>query len=214
MISNKQIIDYLTSKTVNASFIDKLKIKYRPLFCPFDMLLSYVEDKSSVFDIGCGSGQFCSLVARFTDAKKIEGIEINETLVKNAREVTREFQQKKEIAFSVFDGKTLPQSMKNYELVYLIDVIHHIPQYQQESFIEEIFSKMAKGTTLIFKDVDAAHPFVFFNKIHDIIFSGEIGREIQFQFAKHLLKNAGFTIKESFRKTVFVFPYYFIICQK
>lgn len=58
MISQTSILKYLKTKSNNLGFIDKLKVVYRPLICPFDKLLNYIENNDSVFDIGCGSGQF------------------------------------------------------------------------------------------------------------------------------------------------------------
>ncbi len=214
MIKNSEIINYLTSRTTNAGFIDKLKIKYRPIICPFDRLIALVGNKKSMFDIGCGSGQFCSLIANYTSVTKIKGVEINERLVNNAKEINADFKGKKELTFSVFDGKTLPEDMKDYEIIYLIDVIHHVPKDQQVDFIKEIYNKMNTGTTLVFKDINASHPFVIFNKIHDLVFAGEIGHELTYNKVIDLLLSIGFTIEENFKQTTFVYPHYFIICKK
>lgn len=213
MITNKEIIKFLTSTTINASFVDKLKIKYRPIICPFNTLLNYANQNTSVFDIGCGSGQFCALVAKFTPVKKIMGIEIFQRLIDNARIVNKQFATK-ELKFEVFDGKTLPENINEYDLVYMIDVYHHIPKDYQTQFMKNVYDKMKVGSTLIFKDIDAGHPFVYFNKLHDIVFAGEIGNEMSSTAAKKLLSACGFKIVEEYKKTSFVYPHYFTICQK
>lgn len=213
-MDNSEIIKFLTSKTTNAGFVDRLKIKYRPIICPFNDLIDFAKDKKSVFDIGCGSGQFCALLAKYTDVEKIMGIEINERLVKNANEVNEEFRSNKAIKFEVFDGKIIPNEIKDYDLVYMIDVFHHIPPAQQISFMEQLFSKMRSGAILVFKDIDAGTPLVLFNKMHDMVFAGEIGKEISFKGAKQMLGKAGFGLNNCFKKTVFVYAHYFIICEK
>lgn len=213
-MDNSEIIKFLTSKTTNAGFVDKLKIKYRPIICPFNDLIDFAKDKKTVFDIGCGSGQFCALIAKYTDVEKIMGIEINERLVNNANEVNEEFRSNKSIKFEVFDGKKIPDEIGEYDLVYMIDVFHHIPPRQQMAFMEQLFVKMKKGAQLIFKDIDAGSPLVFCNKMHDMVFAGEIGKEISFDKAKSMLSSAGFVINNSFKKTVFVYAHYFVICEK
>lgn len=213
-MTNSDIIKFLTAKTTNAGFVDRLKIKYRPIICPFIDLIDFAKDKKSVFDIGCGSGQFCALIAKYTNVEKIMGIEINERLVNNANEVNEEFRDKKEIKFSVFDGKIIPDEIKDYDLVYMIDVFHHIPPAQQVSFMQQLQQKMKPGAVLIFKDIDAGSPLVLCNKMHDMVFAGEIGKEISFKKAKDMLSGAGFKITNSFKKTVFVYAHYFVICQK
>lgn len=214
MIKNAEIIKFLTSTTINAGFVDKLKIKYRPIICPFNDLLNYANFVESVFDIGCGSGQFVALLAKYTSVKKIKGIEINERLVNNAQQVNQPFLKHKEIQFAVFDGKEIPNDISDYDLVYLIDVYHHIPTNIQEQFIKQLYTKMKKGARLMFKDIDAASPLVLCNKLHDLVFAKEIGNEISFVKAKNLLKETGFNIVEEYKKTVFVYPHYFILAEK
>ena len=214
MISNKEIISYLSSKETKAGFVDKLKIRYRPLICPFDRLLSYAANKNSAFDIGCGSGQFASLLAKFTSIKSIEGVEISQKLVTNANELSKEFENKKSLSFSIFDGKNLPESVSKAEIVYLIDVIHHVPKLQQFDFLKEIFNKMNKDAVLIFKDINASSLFVPVNKAHDLIFAGEIGNELGFKKAESWVKQIGFEIVEGFTQQVFLYPHYFLICKK
>lgn len=214
MVSNKELINFLEKTSINSGFIDKLKIKYRPVICPFDDLLKYISDKESLFDVGCGSGQFCLVAANFTGVKKLMGIEISETLIKNAASLSEKYGNKKEFIFKTFDGVNFPDAMADYELVFLIDVLHHVPKDQQVSFLQSIYNKMKPGAQLIFKDINAASPFVYCNKMHDIVFAGEIGNEISNNEAKEILTNIGFKIKENFTKRVFVYPHYFVIAEK
>lgn len=214
MIQQSEILNYLKAKSLNLSFIDKLKVTYRPLICPFDLLLQYVGKNEFVFDIGCGSGQFCALIAKFTAATTIHGIEISETLVSNAKVINQEFKNVKKITFEVFDGSTIPNEIEKYPVIYMIDVLHHVPKNKQIIFFNEIYSKMAVGSKLILKDIDAGHPFVYFNKIHDLIFSKEIGNELTSQFAKKTAESIGFKTIEKFNKTTFIYPHYFLILEK
>ncbi|MDI9339472.1 MAG: class I SAM-dependent methyltransferase [Sediminibacterium sp.] len=213
-MTNSEIIKFLTSTTVNAGFVDKLKIKYRPVICPFDDLMAYAKDTKSVFDVGCGSGQFCALVANFTGVNTIKGIEINERLVNNANQVNQRFSGTKNIKFAVFDGNTIPDDIVEYDLIYMIDVYHHIPQSVQKPFMKQLFDKMKPGARLMFKDIDAGSPLVICNKLHDLVFAKEIGKEISFKAAKSLLTEVGFKIVEEYKKTVFVYPHYFILAVK
>ena len=212
-MTNIEIVKFLSSKTTNASFVDKLKIRYRPLICPFIDLINFSKDKQSVFDIGCGSGQFCSLIANYTNVKKIMGIEISQKLVDNAKEVNANVKSA-DIYFEYFDGINLPSRISEYQIVYMIDVFHHIPPSQQFQFLQELYKKMEVNSILVFKDINAANPFVLFNKLHDIIFSGEVGKEISHKKAIGLLHKVGFKIKSNYKKTTFVYPHYFVICEK
>ena len=197
-----------------SSFVEKLKIKYRPVICPFDTLLSYADGKKSVFDIGCGSGQFCALVAKNTAVERIMGIEINARLVENANRLSRSFRNLKTLIFRFFDGRIIPEEISEYEIVYMIDVFHHIPPGQQLAFMEQLHRKMKPGAILVFKDINAGNPLVLFNKIHDLVFSGESGNEISKNHALKLLVHIGFVIEKTLVKTLFFYPHYFIVCRK
>lgn len=214
LIIQSDILKYLKTKSANLSFIDKLKVVYRPLICPFDDLLNYIEKEDSVFDIGCGSGQFCALVAKFTPADEIYGIEISETLVQNARIVNQEFKDEKNIQFETFNGSKIPSLIQNYSKIYLIDVLHHVPKENQLEFLKEIYSKMSVGNRLILKDIDASSLFVYCNKIHDLLFSSEIGNEMQATYTKKVVEEIGFKVLESYTKRMFVYPHYFLILEK
>lgn len=214
LINQSTILKYLKTKSTDLSFIDKLKVVYRPLICPFDDLLNYIENDDSVFDIGCGSGQFCALVAKFTPANEIYGIEISETLVQNARIVNQEFNGKKNIQFETFNGSEIPSLIQNYSKIYLIDVLHHVPKENQLEFLREIYSKMSIGSRLILKDIDASSLLLYFNKMHDLVFSREIGNEMKANFAKKVVEEIGFKVLESYTKRMFVYPHYFLILEK
>lgn len=212
--TNSDIVAFLSSTTANATFLQKLKIKYRPFVCPFDELLSYASQKDKVYDIGCGSGQFAALVANFTNVKTIKGIEVDKHLVSNAAEINKRFSKSKDISFSYFSGSTIPKDIAKYDLIYMIDVYHHIPVNVREKFIKQVYERMKPGARLMFKDIDAGSPFIPFNKLHDLVFAQELPHEISFYSALQLLTSLGFNIVEARKKRVFVYPHYFILAQK
>lgn len=212
-LNNSEIIKFLSSQTSNASFIDSLKIKYRPYVCPFNELISYAQKEQSIFDIGCGSGQFLSLLAQYTKVSKLRGIEIDSGLIANARQINKDFKNK-EISFRIFNGIKIPDEIKEYDLIYMIDVYHHIPVKIREDFIKQVFLKMRPGSKLLFKDIDAASPFLPFNKLHDLVFAKEYSHEISFSKAVKLIESLGFEIKEARTKQVLLYPHYFILAKK
>lgn len=214
ILTTQQLIDYFKSQHVNAGFIDKLKILYRPFICPFGKLLSYIDKDDKVFDVGCGSGQFALLVAHFTEAKSIAGVEINERLINNANQLLNQYAHKVELSFSVYDGKSFPKTLNASNKVFIIDVFHHVPPALQKDFLQTLYKNMSQGSILIFKDINRASPFVFFNKIHDLIFASEIGNEISLSQAKKNMQEIGFKIQHTEKERLFVYPHYTIIAIK
>jgi 2-polyprenyl-3-methyl-5-hydroxy-6-metoxy-1,4-benzoquinol methylase len=213
MGSNKYLT-YLSDKAKDESFVDRLKIKFRPLIFPMEALLSNLDETDSFFDIGCGSGQFALLVHHFKNVQQISGIEIKEELVKNANALFSKHAPKADAKFVKYDGIHFPETIKNYNKVFLNDVLHHVPKKAQTDFLEKIYDSISDETVFVLKDIDAASPLVYFNKIHDMVFSREIGRELTCEAAKKTLETIGFTILAVEKKRIAVYPHYTIICKK
>ena len=210
----KSLVKFLKSKEPNAKFVDKLKIIYRPYICPFDELLTEIAPGKSVFDVGCGSGQFALLVAEFCAPKKLKGIEISETLISNAKTLLKPYSSNIEISFEKYNGDDIPDDIASYDYVTMIDVAHHIPKKFQVDFFHQLYAKMGKGSVLIFKDINAASPFVYANKMHDMVFAGEIGNEKSLNTTLELFKKIGFSVERHSKKLMFCYPHFTIIAKK
>ena len=212
-LKNKKIIDYLRSNYKATGFLDSLKIKYRSLICPFVPLIKLVNDNDKVGDIGCGSGQFLLLVNEFAKPSFVYGIEINQRLVDNAKNLFSNLPNKN-FNFSEYNGKNFPAELGDMDIIFLVDVLHHVPKKNQENFIMDLISAMKLGAKLILKDINANSPLVYFNKLHDLIFAREIGNEMSIDNAILLLKKNGLKIIEQEKRIMYVYPHYTIVAQK
>lgn len=212
-MNKHELVSFLKSKHVDASLVDRFKIAYRPMICPLDDLLKLIEPHSKVFDIGCGSGQFCLLVAGFTHAAAIGGIEITASLIKNARQLLDEYSTKTDIYFETYDGSHIPDLIANYDLVFMIDVVHHIPRNKMRSFFEQLGWKMAKNARLVVKDIDASSFWVFANKLHDMIISGEKSDEWKAAELQGLLERVGFKTVLFNKRRVLWYPHFTLVLQ-
>jgi 2-polyprenyl-3-methyl-5-hydroxy-6-metoxy-1,4-benzoquinol methylase len=211
--ATKQLVSFLRDQQVDSGFMNRLKVAYRPYICPFDDLLKLIDDKDTVFDIGCGSGQFATLLAEFTGVKKIGGVEISPELIKNARHLLQPYSGKVACNFSVYDGTDIPD-LSGYSVIVLIDVLHHVPPASQHNFLKTIYANMKAGTRLIIKDIEGASSLVLFNKLHDRIFAGEVGNEMKSAELKSILENLGFSVKSVSRKNMYVYPHYTLLATK
>lgn len=214
-VSQRKILEFFRRRGRRSGFIDRLKIRYRPYICPFDQLLEYAVGHEAVFDIGCGSGQLCLLLAEFSQARRIHGIEIDERLIRNARaEVGEVDARSQRIAFTLFDGATIPEMVKDFDLVFMVDVLHHVPKESQEQFLKHLFERMGAGTRLVLKDIDASSPFVRANRLHDRFLSGAVGHEWTFARARDYCDSLGFVVEESRLQRTAFYPHYFLRLRK
>lgn len=211
-VTNPAIIRFLKAKFPGAGFIDGLKIKYRSLICPFISLIEMVKPGDKVGDVGCGSGQFLLLLSEFAQPAELFGIEISERLVNNAQRLFSSIPAPHH--FERFDGAVFPDKMGEMDIIFLIDVFHHVPKPSQEKFMHDLIAKMKPGARLVLKDINAASPLVLCNKMHDLVFAGEIGNEMSFDKAKKMLSANGLTITQQEKRTMYVYPHYTIVATK
>lgn len=213
-IKNSELASFLTqNQPIKIGLIDKLKISYRPYICPFNDLLTLIPKNSNVFDIGCGSGMFLSLVNQYRNPKQVFGIEISEKLIDNANQLFKNNSNIKN-TFKVYNGQDIPDEINEYNYIFLIDVLHHVPQQKQLLFLKEIATKMALDSKLVIKDINRKNPFFIWNKIHDFVFSGEIGTEPNPKKLIILLENLGYEIEVEEYKMMFLYPHFTLVCKK
>jgi len=212
-LTNRAIIRFLKGIYKKTGFIDGLKIKYRSLICPFISLIQKVKPGERVGDVGCGSGQFLLLLKKFAQPGYVYGIEISKRLIDNANDLFGRLPGN-DYLFSEYDGRNFPAELGSMDIIFLIDVLHHVPAKSQESFVKELIQTMKPGARLILKDINRASPFVYFNKLHDLLFAREIGHEISFAKAVGLLTKNGLSITEQEKRVMYVYPHYTIVAQK
>ncbi len=212
-INNKDLLKYLKSLDFDSGFLDRLKVYYRPLVCPFSELINLIKPGEKVGDIGCGSGQFCLLLAHFANPSFIYGIEINERLINNANALFSKY-AKINYGFEQFDGEHFPEMISDLDVLFLNDVLHHVPKQVQHNFINNLVKKMKHGARLIVKDINGGSLFVYFNKMHDLVFAGEIGNELSPSKVQEWLISNNLTITEFSKKQMYVYPHYTIVAAK
>lgn len=81
---------------------------------------SQISNQSSVLDIGCGTGNYAALLQTISHAH-IYGIEQSEGMLTKAR------QKNPHLVIEQGDAEQLPFASNTFDLVYMTDVIHHIP---------------------------------------------------------------------------------------
>ncbi|MFZ6050864.1 class I SAM-dependent methyltransferase [Halocola ammonii] len=213
-IENRQLISFLKNQQPSdAGFLDKLKIAYRPVICPFDDLLELIPEQSSVYDIGCGSGMFLSLVNEFRNPSKLGGVEISEELIRNANALL-ENESALPIDLRVFDGSEIPEVIFDFDFVVMIDVFHHIPRKNQLQFLEQLVGKMRSGATLIFKDIEGSSFLSFWNKFHDLLLAGEAGNEPRSTELVRFLNQLPLTLEHHSERRMWLYPHFTLVLKK
>ncbi len=145
---------------------------WRPYICPFESLLTFVPPGSRVMDIGCGSGLFLALLHRFDYGIRgygfdtsIHAIQCAQTMANRHASGSLQFER---------IGKDAPWPDGKFDVVSLIDVLHHIPRAHQQSAFQNAAMRVDAGGMLLYKDMSDATWFAAAgNRLHDLVVARE-----------------------------------------
>jgi 2-polyprenyl-3-methyl-5-hydroxy-6-metoxy-1,4-benzoquinol methylase len=169
-------VDELTSLAkrlyVEGPYLMRKMVHYRTHICPFERLLPHVEPRASVLDVGCGAGLFLALLAGALIEVTGIGFDSSRSAVDVALRMRREVKSLglgADLNFVVLDVAA-PWPAGLFDVVSLVDVMHHVPPGRQKSVLERAASKVKPGGTLLYKDM-ADHPALHaaMNRIHDLL---------------------------------------------
>jgi len=194
------------------SFLDQIKIKFRHLILPQDVLIRIAESHQSILDIGCGLGVFLTTLSG--QKKTLRGVEISDETVQKAKGI---LVQKgiKDVEIFHFNGDpTTISDWADYDVIFLNDVLHHIPSMDQVGFLRKIHHKMRKGAQFVLKDIDAESPLVYFNKLHDLILNRQYPHEMSKKDCYQVCQTLGFQINESLSIRKLVYPHFILVMTK
>jgi 2-polyprenyl-3-methyl-5-hydroxy-6-metoxy-1,4-benzoquinol methylase len=149
---------------------------WRIAICPFDRIVGHVGEGASVLDAGCGSGVFLGFLAGTVKGLKGVGFDASPMAIETARrmaERARELGLEAELRFERRDaGAEWPEG--TYDVVSLVDVLHHVKPERQRAVIEKAAGRAKAGGMLLYKDM-AERPLwcAWLNRLHDLVVARE-----------------------------------------
>jgi len=129
----------------------RLLSSLRTYICPMQPLITQVPRDATIFDIGCGSGLFLSLLLARGQSIKGIGCEPNRQAIASAQKASKRLLDRvdrEQNPMTVdFIESTTPQDwpQDTFSVVSLIDVMHHIPPQQQQAFFEAAVRRVRRG---------------------------------------------------------------------
>jgi len=147
--------------------------------CPFEKLTAQVKEGATVLDIGCGRGLFLALLAGAGRRIRGVGVDMSEHAVSTARIMAQLIREKKlgEIQIHCANHESLPEGL--FDVVSVIDVLHHVPVSQQRAFLTAAANCVAPGGLLLYKDMVLTPSWrVLANRFHDFLVAREIIHEM------------------------------------
>ena len=109
-----------------------------------------LQNKSlSILEIGFGKGHFLNFLKNI-GYKNVDGVEIDRSLY--------EYTSKRKLGFRLFNMDAinfLKKNQKKYDLIFVIDVLEHIPVNNLSTFLRFLGKNLSKGGTCIIRTVNA-----------------------------------------------------------
>jgi len=143
---------------------------YRPYICPFEELIREVPSGSTILDIGCGGGLFLGL----TDAVGLEprgiGFDVSAPVIQLAQNMAASRRRRGgHLEFEKLDSDA-QWPAGHFDVVAMIDVMHHVPPSAQQDVIRRACRKVKPGGVFLYKDmVEQPRWRAFANRMHDLV---------------------------------------------
>jgi 2-polyprenyl-3-methyl-5-hydroxy-6-metoxy-1,4-benzoquinol methylase len=146
----------------------KYKQGYRPYICPFHLLVDYVPRGASVLDVGCGAGLFILLLAKLGRIRSAVGFDADDAAIRAARHAAGKLPDRSAIYFERRSAHD-PWPEGRFDVVSIIDVMHHVPPQKQPELIATASEHLNPGGLLLYKDM-ASRPLwrAWANRLHDL----------------------------------------------
>lgn len=146
---------------------------WRPFICPVDDVLRWVPKQATVFDIGCGAGLLPGLLVLRGHRASITGVDASPSAIALARDIAERFDGEPSLTFHV-TATTVEWPAGPFDVVMMVDVLHHIPPAVQQSFVSDALARVAPGGRFVYKDM-ARRPLFHAaaNRLHDLVIARE-----------------------------------------
>ena len=151
-----------------------------------------VKEKS-ILEIGCGTGE----LLKFMSPKKYLGIDISGDYLKKAETTFGN----KNIKFQKADALNLPKINRKFDLVLLVNFIHHLNDKELEKVLKKIKKNINYNKFILIDSRPSAGPFT------RLLEDGDLGEYFRSLEEIKRLTSKYFQVKESFYLKKFYWPY-------
>ena len=117
-----------------------------------DAIGRHLPPAGPVLDVGCGFGLFSLYYAQVFPRLTLRGLDLNPRRIAMAQRAAGRLGLRN-VAYEVADAVAY-RADGVYAGIYMLDIIHHIPEEAVRSLLEQLFKGLSPGGRLIVKDVD------------------------------------------------------------
>jgi len=180
----------------NVPTVYRLLQGYRPLICPFGELIQAIPSGVRILDIGCGGGVFLGLLAHFGKITHGTGLDTNVKAIEMANIMRETCSGKDRLKFKQLDLEQYwPTEI--FDVVSIIDVIHHVPPEKQTDVIRKAMACVSRGGTFVYKDITEKPMWrLWASRIHDLILAHQYISVLSFKTLVETAQDCGFSLSD------------------
>lgn len=181
-------------------FLLRRMLQLRSYICPFERLLAHVPNHASVLDVGCGGGLFLGFLAVAGKCVRGTGFDCSRPAIACARDMADRVhgqQRGSHLSFELIEsGGLWPDAQ--YDVVSVIDVMHHVPPSQQRSFFDLAANHTAPGGLLLYKDM-CRSPWwrAQANRLHDLLLARQWIHYVRVATLEHWAMENGLVLEHA-----------------
>jgi 2-polyprenyl-3-methyl-5-hydroxy-6-metoxy-1,4-benzoquinol methylase len=178
----------------------RMMIYGRPYICPFEALIAHIPKEATVLDVGCGDGLFLNTLSHIKKISSGIGFDTNSAAIASAQLANRNILNRSKLNFIEWSiEQPWPEGL--FDVVSMIDVLHHIPPPDKKNAIQKAVAHVKPGGVLLFKDLGHKPKWrAHFNSLHDVLLTGELVTYTQLDIVVSWVEAAG--LREIKRRTI------------
>jgi 2-polyprenyl-3-methyl-5-hydroxy-6-metoxy-1,4-benzoquinol methylase len=173
VLSSHEMRALLRSIYRDASMLTRELVAWRHVICPYEPITRWVPPAAHVLDFGCGAGALLALLSERRQIASGTGCDVSGGGIAAAKAAQTRLAHDVLDFRHIADFEDIPAD--KFEVVVMIDVLHHIPPIRQKDAIYAAARRVAPGGRLIYKDM-TRHPFWrrWANTTHDLLLSRQL----------------------------------------
>jgi 2-polyprenyl-3-methyl-5-hydroxy-6-metoxy-1,4-benzoquinol methylase len=197
---------------------DRALVRLRPYICPFAPIVEWVPLGSSVLDIGCGGGLWLLTLAESGKMDKGIGFDINPHAIEKGAKAAESYFQSGGAADIIFQYAASIAEWpvaQQFDVVSLIDVLHHVPPNLQVEFLRHAIKLVKPGGRLIYKDMARAPKWAAWcNRLHDLVIAKQWIHYFPIEDAVEVVIQSGCSVAHRDSWIQMVYAHEFLVGQK
>jgi 2-polyprenyl-3-methyl-5-hydroxy-6-metoxy-1,4-benzoquinol methylase len=157
---------------VGGGTVARLIQHHRHRIAPVAELVAAVPAGSDVLDVGCGGGLLLACLACAGRLRSGLGVDSSATAIAAAEGAARRMAAEGVRPVPRFERRSVEQGLPEgrFDVVCLVDVLHHVPPAAQEQAFRDAASRVRPGGMLLYKDMcDAPAWRAGMNRLHDLV---------------------------------------------